>query len=238
MGDPAGDVSGLDFSSGNAADILVVDPLGRRTGYDPASGLILQEIPQSAYFCDTLENSDLTGAPGTDTAHQVEIYQPLRGNYQVWLFGRNTGSYQLGLKSYSQTGTPASPLTLSGAMTSNTLSPLQVNAGSAGLTSETFTNEYAWSVSPTNGLLPLHVQFTATNLDAGGHALTNWNWTFGNGSTSAGQSPSCTYPTAAFFSPVSPPLTAPGPPWSVTASPLLFRRLHSPPIPPIAAWLP
>ena len=201
VGDPAGDVSGLDFSSGNAADILVVDPLGRRTGYDPASGMVLQEIPQSAYFLDALENSDLTGAPGTDTAHQVEIYQPLRGNYQILLSGSNAGTYQLALRSYAQTGTAASPWALSGARTSNTLNQLQVNAGAASVTSEPFTNQYAWSVSPTNGLLPLTVKFTAPGVDTAGHAVTNWNWNFGDGSTSAGQSPSYTYMNGGVFFP-------------------------------------
>jgi PKD repeat protein len=201
VGDPAGNVSGLDFSSGNAADILVVDPLGRRTGYDPASGLVLQEIPQSVHFLDAIENSDLTGAPGTDTAHQVEIYQPLTGIYQILLSGPNAGAYQVALRFFSQTGTPASPLTLSGTKASNTLIQLQVNVGSAGVTSETFTNQYAWSVSPTNGLLPLDAQFTAPGADTAGNAVTNWNWNLGDGSTSAEQSPSYTYMNGGTFFP-------------------------------------
>src|SRR5581483_6671033 len=36
VGDPPGDISGLDFGVGNAAEIMVVDPLGRRIGYDVA----------------------------------------------------------------------------------------------------------------------------------------------------------------------------------------------------------
>ena len=201
VADPAGNVGGLDFSSGNASDILVVGPLGRRTGYDPATGMVLQEIPQSVYFLDALENSDLTGAPGSDTAHQVEIYQPLPGNYQVLLSSPGAGAYQLGIKSYSQNGTPASPVTLSGTTTSNTIGQLQVFVGSAGVTSSSFTNEYVWSVSPTSGLLPLDVQFTAPATDTAGKTVTNWNWNFGDGSTSAEQSPSYTYTTGGAFFP-------------------------------------
>jgi PKD repeat protein len=198
----AGDVSGLDLTSGNAANILVVDPLGRRSGYEPSSGRVLQEIPGSVHFMDTLEDSDLTGAPGTDTAHQVEIPQPMLGIYQIFLSGPNAGTNQLRLRSFSQSGTPASPLTMSGARTPNTLNQYQVKVGSAGVTSQTFTNKYAWSVAPTRGSVPFNVQFTAPGVDTAGHAVTNnWNWNFGDGATSTAQSPSHFYTANGVFYP-------------------------------------
>jgi PKD repeat protein len=201
VGGQLGNVSGLDFSSGNAASLLVVDPLGRRTGYEPSSGVVLQEIPQSVHFLDTLENSDLTGAPGTDTAHQVEISLPMSGDYRIFLSGPNAGAYQVGLRFFSQTGTPASPLTLSGPRTANTLNPFEVNVGSAAVTSEPFTNEYAWSLSPPGGFFPLTVQFTAPGVDTAGSAVTRWNWNFGDGNTSAAQSPSNTYLASGVYYP-------------------------------------
>lgn len=141
VGDPSGDVSGLDFAAGNAAEVLVVDPLGRRTGYDPASGTVLEEIPQSVHFVDTIENNDLTGAPGTNAAHLIEIYQPVPGNYQIFLVGTNAGNYQLALRSFSQSGTPGTPLLLQGPKTSGAIIPFQVNFAGASVTLEPFTNE-------------------------------------------------------------------------------------------------
>lgn len=202
VGGQAGDVSGLDFSSGNAASILVVDPLGRRAGYEPSSGAVLQEIPHSVHFLDTLEDSDLTGAPGTDTAHQVVIAQPMSGIYRIFLSGPNAGTYQLGLRDFSQSGTPASPLALSGLRMYNTLNQFQVSVSSSGVVSEPFVSEYAWSVSPPGGSFPLAAQFTAPGVDTAGIAVTNnWNWNFGDGATSAAQSPSHTYVNSGVFYP-------------------------------------
>ncbi|MGO8675720.1 MAG: choice-of-anchor tandem repeat GloVer-containing protein [Limisphaerales bacterium] len=55
--------------------------------------------------------------------------------------------------------------------------------------------------SPTSGLIPLTVQFTAADVDSAGSSITSWNWSFGDGSTSTVQSPLHTYSTAGNFAP-------------------------------------
>jgi PKD repeat protein len=57
------------------------------------------------------------------------------------------------------------------------------------------------SDAPTNGIVPLTVQFTATNADSGGNPITQWNWDFGDGSTSALQNPAHTYEAAGGYYP-------------------------------------
>jgi PKD repeat protein len=202
VGDAPGDVSGFDISVDGAPDLLVVDPLGRRTGYDPASGNILAEIPQAVHFSECIEDSDLTGAPGTDTAHTVEIDQPVQGHYQILLVGTNGGGYQLTLRAFSRNGKPEPPLALQGTKASDAIAQAQVNLASTGaITSEPFTNEYPWSVSPTNGPLPLAVQFTSPDVDSRGNAVTTWNWHFGDGLTGTQQNPSHTYTVGGTFLP-------------------------------------
>jgi len=58
-----------------------------------------------------------------------------------------------------------------------------------------------FTASPTNGTVPLTVQFSSPSVDSGGQTLTNWNWDFGDGSSSTGQNPSHLYGRAATFSP-------------------------------------
>jgi len=58
-----------------------------------------------------------------------------------------------------------------------------------------------FTASPTNGAVPLTVQFTSPSIDSQGNAITQWNWNFGDGSTSALQNPSHTYTTAGAFNP-------------------------------------
>jgi PKD repeat protein len=52
-----------------------------------------------------------------------------------------------------------------------------------------------FSGSPTNGVEPLNVSFT----DASSNSPTGWSWNFGDGGTSALQSPSHSYPTAGVY---------------------------------------
>ena len=58
-----------------------------------------------------------------------------------------------------------------------------------------------FTASPTNGTTPLSVQFNSTNVDSDGTPITGWNWSFGDGTTGAGQNPSHVYPTTGTFSP-------------------------------------
>jgi PKD repeat protein len=56
------------------------------------------------------------------------------------------------------------------------------------------------TANPTNGVVPLTVNFTSAGVDGAGNTVSNWNWTFGDGSTSAAQNPSHTYTTSGTFS--------------------------------------
>jgi PKD repeat protein len=199
VSDPPGDVSGLAVAVDNPAEVLVVDPLGRRAGY--VAGTILEEIPQAFHFLDRIEDSDLTGAPGTDTAHLVDMYQPMQGVYQIFLNGTHSGNYKLTLRSFAANGSPGAPVTFQGAITSGTTRALQVYLGPSGLITQPFTNGCPWSASPTNGMPPLLVQFTAPGADAGGNPITQWNWVFGDGATSTEQNPSHIYNSGGVFFP-------------------------------------
>jgi uncharacterized repeat protein (TIGR03803 family) len=59
----------------------------------------------------------------------------------------------------------------------------------------------AFTASPTNGTIPLTVNFTAPGVDSAANAITSWSWTFGDGSGSAAQNPSHTYAAAGAYSP-------------------------------------
>ena len=55
------------------------------------------------------------------------------------------------------------------------------------------------TANPTNGPAPLTVNFTAAAVDNAHNPVTNWNWDFGDGSTSAAQNPSHTYTAIGIF---------------------------------------
>ncbi len=57
----------------------------------------------------------------------------------------------------------------------------------------------AITAHPTNGLAPLTVSFTAAATDNAHNPVTNWNWDFRDGSTSAAQNPSHLYTANGVF---------------------------------------
>jgi hypothetical protein len=193
----AGDASGFDLSVDNPAEIFVVDPLGRQTGYDPASGTVLEGILQSAHFADCPETSDGNGGQGKSTAHLVPIYQPLLGHYQIYLRGINTASAHLYLRSFLSDGTPGTSPSLTVTNASSTLAAYQVCLSATGAAFEPFTNSYAWSVSPTNGAWPLAVEFAGSSTDNDDNTITNWYWNFGDGAISTESNPAHTYTATA-----------------------------------------
>jgi PKD repeat protein len=131
----------------------------------------------------------------------VDLYQPAQGIYQIFLLGTHSGNYKLTVRSYSQSGTPGTPLNFTGAITPGAVVPLQVILGPGGLTAQPFTNQCPWSATPTNGTSPLSVQFSSPGVDAQGNSITAWNWNFADGTSSTSQNPSHTYNSGGIFFP-------------------------------------
>ena len=135
--DPPDDNSRLNFAIGGVADILVVDPMGRRIGFDPASGTILSEIPDASHWTDRLDNDD-SGEPDSNSANFVQILQPMTGTYQIVITGFDSGPYTLSENVVSQDGTLQPEQTFTGTVSQGTMQTAisQLNTtpgGSSGL---------------------------------------------------------------------------------------------------------
>ena len=61
--------------------------------------------------------------------------------------------------------------------------------------------ELAVTASPQNGAPPLTVHFTSPGVDSNGNTVTNWLWSFGDGTTSTVQSPTHIYTNTATYTP-------------------------------------
>lgn len=103
VADPSGDISELNLAVGDAAELLIVNSSGQKTGYDPSVGNVVQQIPNSVYLRDSLQD-DLTGAPPTEIDHFGEIFQPTQGTYQVLVTGLKLGTYSLSERMFSEDG--------------------------------------------------------------------------------------------------------------------------------------
>jgi hypothetical protein len=136
--DPAPDGSSLNVSLGIQAEFLMVDPLGRRAGFYNATGEILDEIPEAAYFRDAMAD-DVTGEPAIGVGHVSQILQPLQGTYNIILTGLTADTLTLVVRAFSQDGSPQPPLTIQGVTDKGSISTFQIYSDSTPGTVSTIT---------------------------------------------------------------------------------------------------
>jgi hypothetical protein len=80
------------------AEILIVDPLGRKTGLLQTGGNFYEEIPNSVYQSD-ISHDDVTGERGEEWK-ELEIMQPAAGTYRLYVTGTGAGTYMLGIAAW------------------------------------------------------------------------------------------------------------------------------------------
>jgi hypothetical protein len=71
-------------SSGQESHILVIDPMGRKIGYDLDNGVELNEVPSGDYN-------------GVSEAQQVSIRNPIAGSYTFVIGGSQVGEFAAGI---------------------------------------------------------------------------------------------------------------------------------------------
>ncbi len=110
VGDPPDDISGLDVSAGDNVEITLLDPYGNRTGFEAgAPDTTVEHIPNSSYFRDDIED-DVSNDADTGVTHQVQVFRPAEGRYEVSVTGLRLGLYTLVVSSFAQDGSEQ-PLT-------------------------------------------------------------------------------------------------------------------------------
>lgn len=72
------------FSAGSKSDIMVIDPQGRKIGYDRDYGTEVNEVPLGSYS-------------GREEAQQVAIRNPIAGNYTIVISGAEGGDFSAGI---------------------------------------------------------------------------------------------------------------------------------------------
>ncbi|MDP3998602.1 MAG: hypothetical protein Q8P89_03225 [bacterium] len=79
---------------GGSAELLVIDPKGKRTGLDPRTGTSFEEIPASSYGEESLGADD--GSGQIMSRKLLWISRPLSGEYTVEVIG--TGYARISLE--------------------------------------------------------------------------------------------------------------------------------------------
>jgi len=126
VSDPAGDLSRLEIAI-DTGDMLVTDPAGRQTGL--LSSSIVQNIPQSYYFRDALDD-DAHAAFTIGSVRTVGILQPSQGSYQVSVFGTSLATYSLQMLAVANDGTAEAAVLVPGVANIGSSSTFQIQYSS------------------------------------------------------------------------------------------------------------
>ena len=81
-------------------ELILIDPQGRRLGYDPQKKVAYKEIPRASYETMALEDAE-SGAAGPETK-ELDIRQPLSGHYELQVIGTGTGTCSLEIRAYDK----------------------------------------------------------------------------------------------------------------------------------------
>ena len=87
------------------AELLLIDPQGRKVGNDPRTSETCTEIPNASYEHESIAD-DVSGAPGPETAI-IHIGNPASGEYSLRVIGRESSGYDLEIRGYDCEMDPA-----------------------------------------------------------------------------------------------------------------------------------
>lgn len=129
VSDPS-DVSTLEISVGDNADMLITDADGNQTGFDTVTSTIKKDIPRSSYSRDFLTDDD-TGQQTTGVTHSVDIFQPSQGAYQINMVGIRLGTYRLLVSPFSIDGSPQPRSSVTGIAAPGSTTSFQIQFASS-----------------------------------------------------------------------------------------------------------
>ncbi len=131
-------------------EIQIIDPMNRRTGYDPETGLKLQENPLSLYFSEeppsSLDGDDVPEEP----VKILNIVKPIAGNYILKIFGTGDGPYTIDMQGIKDDGTENLNTSITGTATPTLLESYRITYSPTGDASLSQTNQAPIANAGTN----------------------------------------------------------------------------------------
>ena len=135
------DVSSLWAYIHSPVEMQIIDPQGRKTGYDPATGTKIVENPMSDYHTDQPISSLNANDPPGEPYKELVIINPPEGNYIVQLFGSGDGPYTIDMGGTTSDGTVNLSTSLTGTATPSLNETYRVAYSPTGEASLSQTNQ-------------------------------------------------------------------------------------------------
>jgi DNA-binding beta-propeller fold protein YncE len=94
------ELSARDYSP---VEILIIDPQGRATGYDPVTGAKVEDIPYASYSEESISSLD-SDDPEPEPTKELHIDMPIAGNYILKMTGTGSGPYTIVFRGIKEDG--------------------------------------------------------------------------------------------------------------------------------------
>lgn len=89
----------LDITAKSPVEMIILDPLGRRSGMDPRTGQEYNEIPNAIYYRNKIESDifpvDTASILDDEPVKTFYMVGPMEGEYKVIVFGTGDGDYSI-----------------------------------------------------------------------------------------------------------------------------------------------
>ena len=86
-------------------ETLLIDPSGRKKGYNPDTASLIHEIPHAIYAQDDSigidSEEDVPASEQPPAYSALEVTQPMSGEYQIQVFGKEVGEYELSVRGHT-----------------------------------------------------------------------------------------------------------------------------------------
>ncbi|MBI2069960.1 MAG: hypothetical protein HYT79_05100 [Elusimicrobia bacterium] len=93
----SGDSSSVNILGRSPIELLLIDSLGRKTGFDPLASSLVTQIPGAAYESDTSLGDDTGEGNDEERFAYLELTPAPPGLYSIQVVGTGEGSYHLNL---------------------------------------------------------------------------------------------------------------------------------------------
>lgn len=109
-------------------ELIVTDPLGRKTGFDPETGIAYDDIPDASYVTQAIAAADGSGVAFEEKF--VVMSNPVDGAYTVEVMGTGSGDYAMDVAGISWDG-ELSVLNFSGTVAAGSVETQSISYNSA-----------------------------------------------------------------------------------------------------------
>lgn len=99
-------VDSISLNLASPAELLVIDPQGRKLGKDPINNIEYNEIPNGSYYQEGIGNPFPEAPTPTKESKFIWIPNPLDGEYNIQVIGTDLDTYTLDFLAYNEAGEP------------------------------------------------------------------------------------------------------------------------------------